>query len=132
MMKHKLSLSLLIAVAILLLSGCSMSNAGTIKGILVDGTSGEPVSTSLELWRVEIGEDGQTVEILPEVERVTIESDESGAFKFKDVEPGHYMIFTKVGFSLMPLEYEHKGTAAIVVEAGQVVDLGEISMSKEK
>jgi len=90
------------------------------------------VITSVELWQVEIGEDGQTVEILPEIERVTIESDESGAFEFKDVEPGHYMIFTKVGFSLVPLEYEHKGTAAIEVKAGQVVDLGEIPVSKEK
>jgi len=129
-MKFKLSKSLWAAAVILVSIGCSTSSTGGVKGVVIDSHSGEPVKVSLELWQVEVGEDGQSASILPNLEREAVESNKSGEFRFNDVEPGHYMIFAETGFSLTALVFEERGNAVIEVKAGQVVDLGAVLVNK--
>jgi len=129
-LKFKLFKSLLLLAAILVLIGCSTPSTGSVKGIVINNKTGKPVEVSLELWAVEVGEDGQTASILPNLEREAVESNKSGEFMFNDVEPGHYMIFVETGMSLTALEVEERGNALVIeVKAGEVVDLGEIQMN---
>jgi hypothetical protein len=127
-MRCRVATLLWMVPVVLVLTGCLMSDVGRVEGVLVDSVSEEPVRTSVELWRVEVSADGQTATFHSPVERVTAESNASGAFEFKNVEPGHYLLFVEVGVpsSLVALEDEHGEAPVIEVEAGQVVDLGEV------
>lgn len=106
---------------------------GQVKGVLVNESTGQGITARVNLVPVEVGDDG-TITFSPELlkERSMSLDVTDGVFLFEDVEPGHYLITANIGGGGMPLDFvDDQGTQVVIqVEAGQVVDLGEISVGK--
>ena len=101
--------------------------------MLVNESTGQGITARVNLVPVEVGDDG-TITFSPELlkERSMSLDVTDGVFLFEDVEPGHYLITANIGGGGMPLDFvDDQGTQVVIqVEAGQVVDLGEISVGK--
>jgi hypothetical protein len=105
---------------------------GQVKGVLVNRSTGQGVTARVNLIPVEVGDDGSIIyspELLKERSMSLDVAD--GVFLFEDVKPGHYLMTANIGGGL-PLDVidDQGGQIVIQVEAGQVVDLGEISVER--
>jgi hypothetical protein len=105
---------------------------GQVKGVLVNESTGQGITARVNLVPVEVGDDG-SITFSPELlkERSMSLDAADGVFLFDDVEPGHYLITANIGGGL-PLDItDDQGTQVVIqVEAGQVVDLGEVSVER--
>ena len=105
---------------------------GQVKGALVDKSTGQEVAAKVNLVPVEVRDDGSiaySTELLKE--RTMIVDAPSGVFLFEGAKPGHYLITVNIGGGLPRDLVDDQGAALLVqVEAGQVVDLGEVMVEK--
>jgi nitrous oxide reductase accessory protein NosL len=105
---------------------------GQVKGALVDKSTGQAVAAKVNLVPVEVRDDGSiaySTELLKE--RAMIVDAPSGVFLFEDAKPGHYLITVNIGGGLPRDLVDDQGAVLLVrVEAGQVVDLGEVTVEK--
>ena len=104
---------------------------GQVKGVLIDKSTGQGIKAQVNLIPVEVGDDGSIIYSVELLERTMSLDVADGVFLFEDVEPGHYLITANIGGGL-PLDITDDQGAPIViqVEAGQVIDLGEVSVER--
>ena len=104
--------------------------AGEVKGILVDTIAGQPVvGMELELMVAEktsTGIDFQFGESNPHTK-----TDNLGAFVFNDVPPGSYGLGTSSPFGSFPLMTNELAAIIFDVTAGEITDLGSISVKTQ-
>ena len=117
-----------LAVAVLLLTACTPApTSGEVRGVLVRRDSGQPMSgMGLQLLiadKTATGTDFRFGEGNPHTE-----TDQAGAFAFKDVAPGSYGLGSYPEFFLPIMADGPSGVAPVtyMVTAGQVTDLGKI------
>ena len=105
---------------------------GQVKGALVDKSAGQAVAAKVNLVPVEVHDDGSitySTELLKE--RAMIVDAPSGVFLFEGVKPGHYFITVNMGGGLPRDLVDDQGSRILCrVEAGQVIDLGEVTVEK--
>ena len=110
-----------------LLTHTPAPTTGQVKGVLVGKATRNPVKAPLTLIPVEMKSDGSfTLPLNPGDLAIEGNSDDSGAFLFEDLQPGHYAMSTMIGGLGAALKDQEGDLVIIQVEAGQIVDLGEI------
>ena len=113
-----------LALAMILLVGCTGVKVGQVKGKIVDN-AGKPVQTTVFLALHQ----GDTVKI---DSNLSTSTDNSGNFRFVDVPPGEYVFVTmEIGFDMQPTAAaDDKGnTVVVVITPEHGVDLGTITLA---
>jgi hypothetical protein len=105
---------------------------GQVTGALVDASTAQAIAAKVNLVPVEVSDDGAitySTELLKE--RSMSMDAASGVFLFENVAPGHYVITVNIGGG-MPLNLTDDQGARIIVqvEAGQIIDLGEVPVKR--
>ena len=107
-----------------------VATTGEVRGILVN-SGGSPVKASMPLTPVTVSSDGSfsmPFDALSTAEKG--DSNSSGEFIFENLDPGHYILTAMVGSmgTGSTLMDEQDKPVIIEVEAGQVIDLGEVAI----
>jgi hypothetical protein len=100
------------------------ATTGQVKGVVIGQVE------KVNLIPIELGEDG-TITYRAELlqERMMSRDVTAGDFLFEDVIPGQYMITANTGGGGISNFVNDQGAEVILeIEAGQVIDLGEVQM----
>ena len=101
------------------------ATTGQVRGILVYEDTQKPVvAKNLHLVIAEVTASAVTLNYTPGDPRT--ETDDSGTFVFENVPPGTYCLTAEY----FPLDNDAGRSIIVEVTAGQVVDLGTISVKK--
>lgn len=109
----------------------STSNTGTVGGIALRQTAGQPSyplnGGALFLAEVQYYDNKPVMGVLDENTAPRAVVDERGFFVFTDVPPGKYVLIYATPMGSVVLNNPQTGTDMIIeIEGGEVIDLGEL------